>query len=88
MYIRIDNKIFNFPELPTNEDIYTPQIIDGVPIWVIDENKVKENRKKEILEQLNQIDLKTIRPLREGEADRVEALKAQALVLRLELQSL
>ena len=35
MYIRIDNQIYNFPEKPTNEDIYEAQIIDGVPTWVV-----------------------------------------------------
>jgi len=39
-----------------------------------------------ILVQLAEIDAKTIRPLRDGEADRVAELRSQAAALRLQLR--
>lgn len=39
-----------------------------------------------ILAELERIDLKTIRPLREGDTERVEALKEQAAQLRAQLR--
>ena len=39
-----------------------------------------------ILAQLEEIDAKTIRPLRDGEADRVAELRAQAAALRTQLR--
>lgn len=47
-----------------------------------------EGRKQEILRTLEQLDLKSVRPLREGEAVRVAELEAQAEVLRQELRTL
>lgn len=42
-------------------------------------------RNAAIMQQLDAIDLKTIRPLRDGEIDRVEALRAEAAALRAQL---
>lgn len=48
----------------------------------------KEQRKQEILMELNVLDKKVIRPLLDGETDRVDAIKAQKVTLREELGSL
>lgn len=45
-------------------------------------------RKAEILAALSALDAKSIRPLREGDAARVDALEAEAMVLRAELAAL
>jgi len=44
-----------------------------------------EMKNADILSQLEEIDRKTIRPLSEGETDRVATLRAQAAVLRAKL---
>lgn len=48
----------------------------------------KEKRKGEILAELDQLDLKSIRALRAGEEDRLAELEAQAVELRNELNAL
>ena len=48
----------------------------------------KEERKQEILLQLNEIDNKSIRALRNNEADRLQELEKQAEELREELKEL
>lgn len=45
-------------------------------------------RRAEILAKLQEIDLKSIRPLRAGDADILEQLEAQAVALRAELAGL
>lgn len=50
--------------------------------------KAKAARRAEILAALSDIDTKSIRPLREGDADRVAALAQQAQALRNELKTL
>lgn len=50
--------------------------------------KPPADRKAEILAALSAIDAKSIRPLREGDVAQVEALEAQASVLRVELAAL
>jgi len=49
---------------------------------------IKENRKIEILSELNNIDYKSIRALRTSESSRLIELEEQALVLRNELKQL
>lgn len=49
---------------------------------------VKAKRKAEILAALDDIDWRTIRPLRAGEMDKVEELELQAQALREELETL
>lgn len=53
-----------------------------------DEQKRIEERKAEILNELNTIDLKSIRALRANETDRLQELENQAIELRQELNSL
>ena len=50
--------------------------------------KAKEARKEEILNQLKEIDNKSIRALRANEQERLNELEAQAVELRKELQEL
>lgn len=50
--------------------------------------KQKQKRIKEIKAELDALDLKSVRPLRAGETDRLETLEAQAVALRQELQEL
>ena len=50
--------------------------------------KAKEARKEEILNQLKEIDNKSIRALRADEQERLNELEAQAVELRKELQEL
>ena len=50
--------------------------------------KAKEARKEEILNQLKEIDNKSIRALRADEQERLNELEAQAIELRKELQEL
>ncbi len=45
-------------------------------------------RKTAILAELESIDLKSIRALREGHRSRIDSLEAQAVALRLELAAL
>jgi len=48
----------------------------------------KQNRKQEIINELNELDKKVIRPLLDGEIIRVNEIKAQKVVLREELNLL
>ena len=53
-----------------------------------EELKAKEERKAEILNELNTLDLKSIRALRANETDRLQDLENQAIALRQEYNSL
>lgn len=55
---------------------------------VVNEKILKLRRKKTILESLDFIDAKSIRPLREGNVERVNELENQAAILRIELNNL
>ena len=59
-----------------------------VEIENYEELKAKQERKQEILEELNALDLKSIRALRANEAERLQELENQAIELRNELNSL
>jgi hypothetical protein len=48
----------------------------------------KQNRKQEIITELNELDKKVIRPLLDGETERIDAIKAQKVTLREELATL
>ena len=48
----------------------------------------KKQRKQEIIVELNELDRKVIRPLLDGETERIDAIKTQKIALREELQSL
>jgi hypothetical protein len=48
----------------------------------------KQNRKQEIINELDSLDKKAIRPLLDNELARVEEIKLQKNILRQELQSL
>mgnify|MGYP003594568482 CR=1 FL=1 len=50
--------------------------------------KLKQSRKQEILKQLDELDKKSIRSLREGNIERIGKLETQAIKLRAELQGL
>jgi len=50
--------------------------------------KEKQARIKEIKAELDELDLKSVRPLRAGETERLATLEAQAVALRQELQEL
>jgi DNA repair exonuclease SbcCD nuclease subunit len=75
-----DFKIFD-PEQLSDEDalklgVRTQKEIDA---------RKKEIRKSEIISELNQIDMKSIRPARAGETARLAELEAEAEKLRKEL---
>jgi hypothetical protein len=59
-----------------------------VKIENYEELKAKEERKQEILEELNALDLKSIRALRANEVERLQELENKAIELRSELNSL
>jgi hypothetical protein len=48
----------------------------------------KRIRKQEIINQLNELDKKVIRPLLDNETERIEEIKAQKIILREELNNL
>ena len=52
------------------------------------DDKKKEERKAEIISELNQIDMKSIRPARAGETDKLSELEAEAEKLRTELNGI
>lgn len=52
------------------------------------EKAAKEKRKQDIIAELNELDKKVIRPLLDGETERVNSIKAQKVSLRAELESL
>ena len=52
------------------------------------DDKKKEIRKSEIMSELNQIDMKSIRPARAGETEKLKELESQAEKLRLELSGI
>jgi len=53
----------------------------------IDERE-KQKRISEIISELNQIDMKSIRPARAGETEKLKELESQAEKLRLELSGI
>lgn len=76
----------NSVEIPTAPDHANSVYVNGE--WVLSPAVAKEKRKAEILVALDDIDRRTIRPLRENETERLEQLKAQAMKLRKELSEL
>lgn len=48
----------------------------------------KERRKQEIVQELNTLDLKAIRPILDNETERISEIQAAKVVLRAELASL
>ena len=48
----------------------------------------KQRRRQEIITELNELDKKAMRPLLDGETDRVDTIKAQKVTLRTELGTL
>jgi hypothetical protein len=78
-----DFQIFE-PEQLSDEDalklkVRTQKEIDAIK---------KEIRKSEIISELNQIDMKSIRPARAGETTILEELESKAKILRSELKKL
>ena len=51
-------------------------------------NNSEEQNRRELLDQLKEIDLKSIRALREQDIDRITELENQAVALRIELRSI
>lgn len=64
------------PEPPTHG---AAQLVNGV--WVLPKDAINAN----IIAQLDRIDAKSIRALREGDQVRIDALEAEAAALRLQL---
>jgi hypothetical protein len=52
------------------------------------EENAKSQRRQEIIVELSELDKKVIRPLLDGETERVEAIKTQKIALREELNQL
>ena len=88
------NILFQYDEilLPNNykleiedNEVYAAKLEE-----IITENnkKIYKNRIEEIKQALNDIDLKSIRPARAGEQERLDELENQAIVLRTELWKL
>ena len=70
----------------TYHEVDSKEELDAIQEYVPE--KTIEEQKNEIKAKLHSIDLKTIRPLRAGETERVFELEAQAEALRLELNAL
>jgi len=64
------------------------QALSSAQIAAAVEDFDKAQRRREIIAELADIDLKSIRPLRAGEGDKVQVLDDQAAALRAELAAL
>lgn len=71
------------------KEVYS-ELEDRIVVSYLEEEIVLTDSEKiqEILKELNELDLKTIRPLRAGETDRIQELENRAIELREELQTL
>ena len=78
-----DFKIFE-PEQLSDEDALKLKALTQKEI----DAREKDIRKSEIISELNQIDMKSIRPARAGEAGKLKELESQAEKLRLEFEKL
>ena len=78
-----DFKIFE-PEQLSDEDALSL----GVRTQSEIDEREKQKRISEIKSELNQIDMKSIRPARAGETDKLKELESQAEKLRLEFEKL
>ena len=76
-------KIFE-PEQLSDEDALSL----GVRTQSEIDEREKQKRISEIKSELNQIDMKSIRPARAGETDKLKELESQAEKLRLELSGI
>ena len=81
------NKSYTFSYMETQN-----QIIEIVNEVVIDNNEILKNANREKIEEiklkLQEIDFKSIRPLRAGEIDKINELEEEAGKLREELRKL
>ena len=75
-----DFKIFE-PEQLSDEDALKLKALTQKEI----DAREKDIRKSEIISELNQIDMKSIRPARAGETDKLKELEIEAEKLRKEL---
>mgnify|MGYP000906782445 CR=1 FL=1 len=78
-----DFKIFE-PEQLSDEDALKL----GVRTQKEIDEREKQKRISEIISELNQIDMRSIRPARAGETDKLKELESQAKKLRLEFEKL
>ena len=78
-----DFKIFE-PEQLSDEDALKL----GVRTQKEIDEREKQKRISEIISELNQIDMKSIRPARAGETEKLKELESQAKKLRLEFEKL
>ena len=78
-----DFKIFE-PEQLSDEDALKLKVRTQKEI----DEREKQKRISGIISELNQIDMKSIRPARAGETGRLEELESQAKKLRLEFEKL
>lgn len=72
-------------ELESNEDIRRFQIVENPQLTA---EELKARTVEAIKSQLYELDLKSIRALRAGEAEYLEQYEAQAVALRMQLQEL
>jgi len=86
--IEFHNKLFNTDDCviefvldPTQEEIDIQKEQNEIHTKI-------ERRKLEIIIELNELDLKAIRPLLDGEVERIEEIKNQKNILREEYNSL
>jgi hypothetical protein len=86
--IEFHNKLFNTDDCvitwqddPTPEEIEAQKIQEDILAHI-------ENRRQEIITELNELDRKVIRPLLDSETEKVDAIKAQKILLREELETL
>lgn len=64
-YIRINEKLYKFPDKPNDKDIYKPELIDGIPTWVIDQEAEKQEKRLQIMEKIELLEQSQARSLRE-----------------------
>lgn len=85
----------SYTDKTPSENLYIRNIFCGLFLdndWILDEEKKalvdKEYRIFQINEKLKEIDMKSIRPIRNNEIDRIVELENEAEILREELRNL
>lgn len=87
--IEVNEEVFN--AYVEDSDLYIwdgENIVENPDYEAVKERERKDARIAEIKEELAELDLKSIRPIRAGETERLAELEAQAVKLREELKEL
>lgn len=88
---KLNEKLYNLDKVVETQDEYVYDY--DLEEFVLNtqehqDNVYKQTKKVEILKELEELDLKSIRVLRANEAERLEELEARAISLRNELSNL